>query len=294
MLFRKFFLLFFLITIAILSFTTVIHAAKDIVAVKVSSAPALDGSDSDPAWRSANTYTIKDKRTGSNITLKAVYSGDMFYFLVKYPDATKDDLHKAWVWNKELDVYEIGPAREDTFFFKWNMMDKRVDLTNFADNDYTADVWYWKANRTNPSGYTDDKSHVFSSEPGKKAAKITSRTGKSMYLMRLGDSGKPAQAKQVFVDYQGDVMPQYVPAEPEGSKADVKAKGVWSNGSWTIEFARKFNTGHDDDVQLDPGSGKKYLFGISIKSCYGEALNDSLPNIYGQGRLSDPLYLVFR
>jgi len=293
-LFRKSFLLFFLIVITILSLVKVTHAAQDIVSGRVSSAPTLDGSDSDPAWSTANIYKIKDKRTGSDITLKAVYSGDMLYFLIKYPDATKDDLHKAWVWNKELEVYEIGPAREDTFFFKWNMMDKKVDLSNFADNDYIADVWYWKAHRTNPSGYADDKSHVLSAEPGKKAKKQISRTGKTMYLMRLGDAGKPAQAKQVLVDYQGDVVPQYTPVEPEGSRADVKAKGVWNNGSWIIEFARKFNTGYDDDVQLDPGSGKKYLFGVSIKSSYGEAFNDTLPNLYGQGRLSDPLYLVFR
>ena len=294
MLFRKSFLLFSLIAITILPFATVTHAAQDIVAIRVSSAPTLDGSDSDSAWSTAYTYTIKDKRTGSDITLKAVYSGDMFYFLVKYPDATRDDLHKTWVWNKELEVYEIGPAREDTFFFKWNMMDKKVDLSNFADNDYTADIWYWKAHRTNPSGYADDKSHVLSTEPGKKAKKLISRTGKTMYLMRLGDAGKPAQAKQVLVDYQGDVVPQYKPVEPEGSRADVKAKGVWSKGAWIIEFARKFNTGYDDDVQLDPGSGKKYLFGVSIKSCYGEVFNDTLPNLYGQGRLSDPLSLVFR
>ncbi|MFV2081771.1 MAG: ethylbenzene dehydrogenase-related protein [bacterium] len=272
MLFRKSFLLFSLIAITILPFATVTHAAQDIVAIRVSSAPTLDGSDNDSAWSTAYTYTIKDKRTGSDITLQAVYSGDMFYFLVKYPDATRDD----------------------TFFFKWNMMDKKVDLSNFADNDYTADIWYWKAHRTNPSGYADDKSHVLSTEPGKKAKKLISRTGKTMYLMRLGDAGKPAQAKQILVDYQGDVVLQYTPAEPEGSRADVKAKGVWRKGAWIIEFARKFNTGYDDDVQLDPGSGKKYLFGVSIKSCYGEVFNDTLPNLYGQGRLSDPLYLVFR
>lgn len=294
MVIRKPILLFSLIAVTILSLATVTRAAQDIVAKRVSKAPVLDGSGGDAAWLSADTYTIKDKRTGSDITLKAVHSGDTLYFMVKYLDSTRNELHKAWAWNKDLEVYEIGPAREDTFFFKWNMMKNDVDLSNFSDNSYTADVWYWKAHRTNPSGYSDDKSHVFSSKPGKKAKKIISRTGKAMYLMRLGDSGKPAQAKQVLVDYQGDVVPQYTPAEPEGSRADVKAKGVWNNSSWTIEFARKLITGNDDDVQLEPDSGKKYLFGVSIKSCYGEDFNDKLTNMYGQGRISDPLYLVLR
>ena len=56
------------------------------------------------------------------------------------------------------------------------------------------------------------------------------------------------------------------PRQPTGSRADVRAKGVWSNGQWTIEFARKLNTGHDDDVAFTPGD--IYLFGVA---CYAMA-----------------------
>jgi len=274
------------------AFSGVSWASQTISAVKTSTAPDLDGSDSDAVWKKATSYTIKDKRTGKDILLKAAYSNEMVYFLVSYPDKTKDDLHKPWVWNKELEVYEIGPQREDTFFFKWSMMDDVVDLSNFSDNNYTADAWYWKANRTNVGGFADDKSHVFSSEPGKKSSKITSRTGKTMYLMRLGDTGGSAYGKDVLVDYDGDIKTQYIPKMPEGSRADVKAKGVWNNNRWTIEFARKLDTGNDDDANLKPGSGS-HLFGVSIKSCYGEPVNESASNIYGQGRISEPLYLTF-
>jgi hypothetical protein len=228
-----------------------------------------------------------------DIKLKTVYTDDMIYFLVQYPDSTEDKLHKPWVWNKDLEIYRAGKQREDTFIFKWNMEKREVDLSNFSDNNYTADLWYWKAHRTNPAGYADDKSQVFASEPGKKATELKSKTGKKRYLMRLGDTGKPAQKKQVLTEYKGDLKPQYIHTKPEGSRADVRAKGRWKQGTWTIEFGRKLTTGNADDVQFS-ALNKKYLFGVSIKSLYGEPFNDSAPNFYGQGRISEKLYLVFK
>lgn len=57
--------------------------------------------------------------------------------------------------------------------------------------------------------------------------------------------------------------------------------------------ARKLDTGHDDDVMFVPGAGRKYPFGVSIFGLYGEALDDSRVHLYGQGRISEPLFLVF-
>ncbi|UCE79783.1 MAG: hypothetical protein JSV13_03870 [Nitrospiraceae bacterium] len=273
--------------------TAPVYGAQDIVATKAAKAPTLDGSGDDAVWAKAQTYTIHDERMKADITLKALYANNMVFFLVQYPDRTEDRLHKPWVWNKELEIYKPGNQREDTFIFKWNMEKHEVDLSNFADNNYVADVWYWKAHRTNPAGYSDDKSQVFSSESGKKATEIISRTGKKRYLMRLGDAGTSAQKKQVLTDYAGDVQPQYVSRQPSGSRADVKAKGVWKNGQWTIEYERKLVTGNADDVQFS-NLKKKYLFGVSIKSLYGEEFDNSVPNFYGQGRISEKLYLVFK
>jgi hypothetical protein len=38
---------------------------------------------------------------------------------------------------------------------------------------------------------------------------------------------------------------------PSGSAADVQAKGEWANGKWTLELARKLNTGNPDDAAFD-------------------------------------------
>jgi hypothetical protein len=173
------------------------------------------------------------------------------------------------------------------------MKDKEVDRSNFSDDLYTADVWYWKGNRTDPVGYADDKHHILAAEPGKKAKELKSKSGKTRHLMRIGDAGKSAQKKQIFTEYQGDVISQYSIVNPEGSRADIRAKGTWKNGVWTIEFGRKLRTGNADDLQLDPASGKKYLFGVSIAGLYANKIDKTAPHWYGQGRISEPLYLVF-
>ncbi len=50
-------------------------------------------------------------------------------------------------------------------------------------------------------------------------------------------------------------MPRYqVNMNARGSIADVKAKGVWRNGRWYLEIARKLDTGHPDDAVI-PASG---------------------------------------
>ena len=269
-------------------------AEQTIEAVRVKGAPTVDGSGDDAAWKTARTYIVRDNRMGVDVVLMAVRTADSVFFLVRFPDPEENRLHKPWVWSRDLEVYQIGPQREDTFTFKWNMSAKRVNLSSFSDNDYRADVWYWKANRTDPAGYADDKMHILSSEAAKKSNSLVSVGGKQRYLLRLGDKGKAAQKKRLLTEYQGDVQDQYISQAPDGSRADVLAKGAWRDGQWTLEFGRRMNTGNDDDIQFDPASGKRYRFGISIPGLYGEEVDRSKPHPYGQGRISEPLYLVMK
>jgi len=269
------------------------QGAQDLTIAKVDTAPVLDGVADDPAWSSAEAITVTDNRSKDKITLKAALNGDTLFFLVTFPDKEENALHKPWVWDKEMEAYKLGPQREDGFTFKWNMEAGDVDLTNFSDDSYRADVWYWKAGRTNPAGYADDKYHVLSDEPGKQAKELQTSSGKTKYLMRVGDAGTSAQKKRILTDYKGDVQDQYESRKPDGSRADVMAKGVWKDGAWIIEFSRKLDTGNDDDLKMDASSGGRHLFGVSIYGLYGDAVDDSKPHLYGQGRLSEKLYLVF-
>lgn len=265
-----------------------------IASKKVDSPPVIDGDINEQVWQSIKPVPIEDQASGSTILLRSVYSGDKVYFSVWVPDSAENLLHKPWILNKDKEKYETGAHREDTFVFKWNMMDNDVDLSNFSDDSYKADVWYWKANRTNPAGFADDKLQELSDSPSEKSTELESSTGKKRYLTRKSDSGKPAykELKELnSKEYSEAVVDRYPKSTPEGSRSDVRAKGKWQGGFWSIEFERNLETGHNDDVQFD--LGKEYLFGVSIFSLYGRPHDPNSPNLYGRGRISEPLILSF-
>jgi len=289
---RKF--LFCFAVVCLFPLVSVAFAAVDIPSVKVDKAPVVDGSAGDAVWSSVKPIAIADSASGKKILFRSVYTADKVFFLVQFPDAAQNFLHKPWVWNAAEKKYATGSPREDTFVFKWSMMDKDVDLSSFSDDSYRADVWYWKANRTNPAGFADDKTQVLADTPSKKSKEKVSSTGKKRYLSRISDAGKAPYNTYKPTAFEGDLIDAFPVGVPDGSRADVHAKGVWQGGFQTVEFARALNTGHDDDVPFDSASGKAYLFGVSIFSLYGNPLDTSMPNLYGMGRISEPLRLQFQ
>jgi hypothetical protein len=67
--------------------------------------------------------------------------------------------------------------------------------------------------------------------------------------------------KSKFKD--GDEIPGYMLNRVwKGSFADVKTKGVWQNGKWSVMMSRRLQTGYDDDVQFN--TRKTYPFGIAV------------------------------
>lgn len=272
---------------------SLVMAERDVPCKKVDVAPVLDGQ-IDDAWADIKPISIDDSASGSKVLLRSVYTENRIHFLVQFPDPVNNFLHKPWLWNPTSNAYETGAHREDTFVFKWNMMDHDVNLSAFSDDDYTADVWYWKANRTNPAGYADDKRQVLGAQPMKKSTEVQSVSGKARHLARYSDAGKaPYTELKSLNEKQGNLVDRYPVGKPEGSRADVQAKGIWNAGFWTIEFSRNLDTGHEDDVRLEPTRKDGYLFGVSIFSLYGKPHDPNSPNYYGRGRISEPLRLKF-
>jgi hypothetical protein len=268
------------------------YADQTLIARKVNQEPVIDGVAADKVWSKAQQITTHDKIADIDMTLKAVYTDKEIFFLVSYPDKDESRIHRSWVWNKKTEEYDGGKDREDAFVLKWNMEDKSVDLSVFADNLYTADVWFWKACRTDPSGYADDKVQRLSAEPIKKAKEISHKSGQKMYLQRSGDTGKSAFKSTMLIEYKGDVVPRFIPKKPTLSRADIKAKGTWTDGRWTIEFGRKLNTGHEDDILLN--TKDTFLFGVSRYEVAGrDAEPDSEQPLYGSGDVGERLTLKF-
>ena len=65
----------------------------------------------------------------------------------------------------------------------------------------------------------------------------------------------------------GDLLPQYLQREPEGSAADIQAYGRYVDGYWVVELRRKLNTGNADDKVLRPGTAYPSDLGSSMTQC---------------------------
>ncbi len=158
---------------------------------------------------------------------------------------------------------------------------------------YRADVWYWKAYRTDLGGYADGKSHIYNQKPDKRAKQIVSPQAKIFYLLRLGDHGQSSYSNIPYGAYQGAEVPRYRHRQPTGSRADIRAKGRWHNGTWTVEFCRQLDTGHPDDVQFYPL--RRYRFGVSRHEIAGKLPNPQLDQpYYESGKMSEYLTLIFQ
>lgn len=277
---------------AFVSLAPTARAEQTLIVRNVAAAPVIDGKGDDKVWSLAKPVTTHDNVAGIDITLKAVRADKRIYFLVSFPDPDESREHKTWVWDKNIGMYRQGPSREDVFVFKWNMSATPTDLSIRSDTPHEADIWFWKACRSDPAGYADDKIQRLSETELPDSREMTSKSGKKIFLQRMGDDGEPASVTTLFEEYKGDRMPHFETRTPTGSRADIKAKGAWSKGVWVIEFGRDLQTGHKDDVQFEPG--KTYQFGVSRYEMAGRDADKSGDQpLFGMGDVSENLILKF-
>ena len=120
------------------------HNYKEIVSTHIEKAPTIDGVANDLAWSKCTPIQTFDSVAGVTITVQSVHTDDEIYFLASYADKTENRRHKTLKWEPVIKRYLIGPEREDTLIFKWNLEPYLVDLTLSGDKPYHADIWYWK------------------------------------------------------------------------------------------------------------------------------------------------------
>lgn len=268
------------------------RCAEQLIALKSAEQLTVDGMEQESMWSKAKPIVVHDPIAKIDITAKALYNKQDIFLLVRFPDPDENRIHKRWVWNKSQKVYEMGPEREDVFIVKWFMEFDPHGLSLFAGKPHKADIWYWKANRTDPTGYADDKIQFLKTEHERRATKITTSDATALYLTRKGDQGSAAYTSILVVDYKSDREPRFENSPPTGSRADVKAKGIWQDGEWTIEFKRALDTGHDDDLALE--INKTYTLGLSRFEVAGNRidLNSEQP-LYGSGDVHQAIHLSF-
>jgi hypothetical protein len=162
-----------------------------LVAFPTDTAPTLDGVADDAAWADAQEVVIPVASGFDNfstdVSLKAVYSGDTIYFLVSYEDPTESWFRSPWqkqgdgTWKKITDPNDRGgdnnTVYEDKFAMIWPINNS---IKNFKKagcsvachagensgvkpfgNKYTSskgelgDIWHWKSVRND--GQLDDQ-----------------------------------------------------------------------------------------------------------------------------------------
>ena len=126
-------------------------SAQVLTAVKAAQAPKLEALDADPAWGAA-TETKVELRNGKNFdggvskaTLKAVYTADKVYILLKYTDPTQSMQRSPYVkqadgsWKKLADPDDKGGDNnkyyEDKMAFIWSINNS---IKGFAENGCMA------------------------------------------------------------------------------------------------------------------------------------------------------------
>lgn len=261
---------------------------------KASQVPQVDGLETEDVWNNINAVKTFDPIAQVEISIKSVYSDSTIFFLVSFPDKDESRQHRNWIWNNETEMYVEGPAREDVFVFKWKLDENTKDLSIYSDEPYEADIWYWKAVRTDPVGFADDKIQRLFSYSMKNTFEVTSKSGTKMHINRKGDAGHSSYKTKIYIDYEGDTVQRYIVREPTSSRADVRAKGVWKDGRWTIEFARALVTGNRDDLNFQP-LDKPYGFGVSRYEIAGRPPDEeSEQPLFGSGDITEMLILEFQ
>jgi DMSO reductase family type II enzyme heme b subunit len=241
-----------------------------VTSAPLTSAPTLDGNADD--WQNVAVVQVEIKPTtdgdAKNYTgtikmdVRSGTFGDKIYFFIEWPDDTRDATHKTLNWSAEKDGYVEGKDREDRLAVKFDMGGDFYSCM-LSGTEYKADMWHWKAYRSQTAGFVHDKSHVYSFKKMPKAKKHKARNGKEIWIARPGDKGAKLYKSQRPLDNIGDSVPKYiVNPKATGSVADIQSAAKWANGKWYVEMTRKLNTGHDDDVSFSKGQSYKAAMAV--------------------------------
>lgn len=114
------------------------------------------------------------------------------------------------------------------------------------NGDRTAPLYM----ETDPESYIDAMVLQQSEIDGGQTLEVATATGAEL-----------AEASAKYMGF-GAIIPERILSAPSGSRGDIAQAAIWEDGTWYTEFARKLDTGHDDDVQFSDLTAT-YLFGIA-------------------------------
>ncbi len=218
--------------------------------------PEIDG-ELDEVWERSKPLMVEVREAvgGHNprtVVLRALHTDDRVFVLAQWPDVTRSDMRDPYIWNATQNLYERPSKPDDQFALEFPLSGD-FDVSMLAlSQDYTADVWHWKAGRGNPVGWVDDKRHIISQTPFENALPYSMGGRGMVYIARPLDGGTPSyRLKDAPQQFTVEVVDSFLSQTPSDSLADVRGKGKHDGKAWTLEMTRLFNTSHEDDTKLD-------------------------------------------
>jgi hypothetical protein len=194
---------------------------------------------------------------------------------------------------KQRDVRKYVP--ETRTGEDWRGVRSEEELTALRKAGVFLDLWMWRSHRGGPIGYADDMwvldyrhgdqgKSAFSDnwDPEKrqprfmydpeKAGFVALRwediinhklTQKDIYYISE-EHTKPFDPAHEWKD--GDAIPRRLLRIPDGSRGDIKARGVWQDGKWQVEMTRLLDTGNTDDKALR--DRRRYTIAFAVHKDY--------------------------
>ena len=164
--------------------------------------------------------------------------------------------------NEKLDMWHWKYARMNSLF--------GPDKPALMHDQFMDNVKYDPADdKTKNAGrHADpgDKEYVDNVTDDKTAPKLVldgeALNGNPYVIVDGLDKTKPFTVDYIKTMKEGDFIPALIAKQITGDPADIKAKGKWENGVWTLEISRKLITTSDRDVQFDD-LAKTYSFGVA-------------------------------
>ncbi len=194
----------------------------------------------------------------------------------------------------------------------WRDVIQEADLEAMRESGVFLDLWMWRSHRSNPLGYVDDmwvmdfrngdqgkssyannwdaktKQPKFMYDPDKVGFTalrwddvINHKLGQNDIYYLSTEMAKPFDPSHEWKE--GDTIPRRLLRVPEGSRGDIKGRGVWRDGKWRVEMTRLLDTKNPDDKALK--DKRRYTIAFAVHKDYtgGRWHYISLPYKLGMG-----------
>ncbi|MBK8902547.1 MAG: hypothetical protein IPM53_15270 [Anaerolineaceae bacterium] len=256
--------------------------------------------------------TTDEHPDGSAVTVKAAYDGTNLIIRAEWEDPTMSLLKNAWTWDGTaftksgdedrimihfpIENYPEFASKGCTEACHNTADDPETWYMATGEEAYRLDQWHWKAARTNPIGFADDKWVTVQLDPAdvESAHQGDAKEGGGDSANVNEDGTGPAYMHSTDLSSQyilvgdempvdtsllepGMVIPGYLLAPLAGSRGDVLAQGTWENGRWVVVMMRALDTGNEDDVIFIPP--RPVPFGLSIVDDGGGLKHTNAPEV---------------